>query len=66
MGYQLILSNLKFVDAQFLVIVYNDTSCHVTLGDFQRWTQGKDIIWRNNARYLVRKQRLLNVSDCAE
>ena len=47
MGYQLILSNLKFVDAQFLVIVYNDTSCHVTLGDFQRWTQWKNIIWRN-------------------
>ena len=41
MHYRLVLSNLKIVELQFLVIVCNGVSCFVILGDFQRWPQGK-------------------------
>ena len=39
MDYRLVLSNLKIVELQFLVTVDNEVSCHVTLGNFQRWLQ---------------------------
>ena len=41
MDYRLILSNLKFVDLQFFVTLDIDVKCHVNLGFFQRWPQGK-------------------------
>ena len=41
MDYRMVLSNLKIAGVQFLVTVEKDVSCHVTLGDFQRWLSGK-------------------------
>ena len=56
MDYQFVLSDLNVINLQFLLTVDNDVSCHVTLGDFQKWPQDKkmffdlsmfDIQWEN-------------------
>ena len=44
MDYQLVLSDLKIIDLQFLLNVNNDVGCHVTLGDFQKLPHGKNFI----------------------
>ena len=41
MGYRLVLSDLKIINPEFLLTVNNGVSRHVTLGDFQKWPQGK-------------------------
>ena len=40
MDHWLVLISLKIADFKFLVTIDNDVSCHMTLGDFQKWPWG--------------------------
>ena len=62
MDYQLVLSNLKIVELWFLVTVDNDVSCHMIWWRvFKGDPRVKNDFWPINARYSVRKQRLLSL-----
>ena len=66
MDYRLALPDLKIINLQFLLIVDNDVSCHVTWEISRDNPRAKNVFGRVNVWYPLRKQRLLNLLDCAE
>ena len=66
MDYRLVLSVLKIASLEFSLTADNDVSCHLTLGISRYDAMAKNVPWPVNVRYPVRKERLLNLPDCAE